>query len=495
MIRVLYATALAGSLALFLTACTELRPIPVPGDGAKNCRHFFEEMDRLVARHGVQDAGAARITGFPELRVDRFLASFADEDPAGEAYSAWVERMRRLDATARRIELRNLPPGASIRLQNHTPPGLPPQAAIDACGKALTGQRMQAPEERVRLLRRAKVPDSYSRWQRFLGLYVLTRWAIVEGISRVHRELREPFIRPPPSPPHGARTIRYAPRIKVDPDAASIAGILDKSAANPLRIPEPSGEDLDRLFTAFAPVFAVETMDGTDRIGAVRIDPRGESYVDVTRPVVYRFISHARMAGRPLLQLNYLIWFPARPPKSWLDIYAGRFDGLIWRVTLGTDGSPIAYDSIHPCGCYYLVFPGRGYQVVQPRDGSEPVLSPTPILPLRRGERLVLWVASRTHFIQGVTSERSMPRPMVYDWLDYDELRSLPGPDGRHRSLFDAQGLVPRSERSERFLFWPMGVPSAGAMRQWGTHAIAFLGTRHFDDPRLLEKLLRPLGE
>jgi len=40
-----------------------------------------------------------------------------------------------------------------------------------------------------------------------------------------------------------------------------------------------------------------------------------------------------------------------------------------------------------------------------------------------------------------------------------------------------------------------MGVPSAGAMRQWGTHAVAFLGKRHFDEPRLLEKLLRPLWE
>jgi hypothetical protein len=495
MIRVPSSTALAGALALLLAACVELRPALAPGDDAKTCGHFFEEMDRLVARHGVQDAGAARIEGFPELRVDRFLASFADENPAGEAYAAWVERMRRLDAAARRVELRNLPPSALIRLQGHAPPRLTPQVAIDACGKVLTGVRMQVPEERLRLLRRAKVTDSYSRWQRFLGLYVLTRWAIVEGISRVHRELREPFIGPPLNPSPSARTIRYAPGITADPDAAIIAGIIGKSSANPLKIPEPYGEDLDWLFAAFAPVFVVETMDGNDRIGTVRIDSRGEPYVNGVRPVVYRLVSHARMAGLPLLQLNYLVWFPARPSKGWLDIYAGRFDGLIWRVTLGPDGSPIAYDSIHPCGCYYLVFPGRGYKIVQPRDGSEPVLSPIPIPPLKRGERLVLRVASRTHFIRGVTPERSMSRATVYDWLDYDELRSLPAPDGRQRSLFDAQGLVPGSERSERFLFWPMGVPSAGAMRQWGTHAIAFLGTRHFDDPRLLERFLRPLWE
>jgi len=33
-----------------------------------------------------------------------------------------------------------------------------------------------------------------------------------------------------------------------------------------------------------------------------------------------------------------------------------------------------------------------------------------------------------------------------------------------------------------------MGIPSPGAMRQWGHHAIAFVGRRHFDDARLFEQ-------
>jgi hypothetical protein len=33
-----------------------------------------------------------------------------------------------------------------------------------------------------------------------------------------------------------------------------------------------------------------------------------------------------------------------------------------------------------------------------------------------------------------------------------------------------------------------MGIASAGAMRQWGHHATAFVGRRHFDDADLLEK-------
>ena len=45
-----------------------------------------------------------------------------------------------------------------------------------------------------------------------------------------------------------------------------------------------------------------------------------------------------------------------------------------------------------------------------------------------------------------------------------------------------------RDERAERFLFWPMGIASPGAMRQWGRQASALAGRRHFDDADLLER-------
>jgi hypothetical protein len=57
----------------------------------------------------------------------------------------------------------------------------------------------------------------------------------------------------------------------------------------------------------------------------------------------------------------------------------------------------------------------------------------------------------------------------------------------RQQSLYGPDGLVAGTGRSERFLLWPMGVPSAGAMRQWGHHATMFVGRRHFDDPGMVE--------
>ena len=76
--------------------------------------------------------------------------------------------------------------------------------------------------------------------------------------------------------------------------------------------------------------------------------------------------------------------------------------------------------------------------------------------------------------------------------LDENQLRALPWPAGGTRSAYDAAGLVPGSERGERWLFWPMGIASAGQMRQWGRHATAFVGRRHFDDPGLLDLYFEP---
>ena len=57
-----------------------------------------------------------------------------------------------------------------------------------------------------------------------------------------------------------------------------------------------------------------------------------------------------------------------------------------------------------------------------------------------------------------------------------------------HKSAFLPSGLISGTERGERFLFWPMGIANPGAMRQWGTHATAFVGIRHFDDADLIDK-------
>ncbi len=75
-----------------------------------------------------------------------------------------------------------------------------------------------------------------------------------------------------------------------------------------------------------------------------------------------------------------------------------------------------------------------------------------------------------------------------YEFRAYDALRSLLAPRGGTRSVFGPDGLIVGTDRPESWLFWPMGIANAGAMRQWGRHATAFVGRRHFDDADLLER-------
>ncbi|MDX1514853.1 MAG: hypothetical protein R3174_14035, partial [Gammaproteobacteria bacterium] len=267
------------------------------------------------------------------------------------------------------------------------------------------------------------------------------------------------------------------------------ARILHRAADNPLELPFPGPADRDRLLRAYAPVFEVDVAGDDDRIGWPALAPGGLPRVDTSRPVVFAYLSHTRFEGESLLQLNYVIWFPARPPGGPLDILAGRLDGFNWRVTLDRDGGPLIYDSVHNCGCYHLFVPGEKVRFTGAESAfEEPALIPQS-LPLAPG-RLVVRVASRTHYIQRAyfgapAGEES------YALADYDRLRALDTGRGGRRSLFDANGIVPGTERGERWLFWPMGIENPGAMRQRGRQPTAFVGRRHFDDPDLFSRYFR----
>lgn len=482
-------------LAIGLQACAVRQPpltLSIKPDAA-GCEGFFRDMDDRIAASDAADAGAARIADFPGLRTDRFLASFNGAALTEHAYADWLERLRRLDEAARLVEWRNLPNQAKSTLPLLTEQEVAEK--VSQCGQILKAQVLNSSNKRLLLRSKLQPPDAYSSWRRVFGLYFLTRWAIVGGVFQLHREMRAPFLNTSRAQSARGRMMNYAPPDSPAMRAEEVADILARSAANPLAIPEPSASQLEQLFAAYAPVWRIDTLSDNDRIGTVEIAVDGEARIDIQQPTVYRLPSYTRFGNQVLLQLNYSVWFPARPAKGLLDIYAGQFDGLIWRVTLRMDGRPLAYDSIHPCGCYYQIFPGEGMRVAQPLDGSEPILTPAPILTRQPGQRVAVKIAAENHFINGIASQQATVAVKKYHWQDYDTLRSLPISNDGHLSLFDEDGFLPGSERTERFLLWPMGVANAGAMRQWGTHAIAFLGKRHFDDPWLLHKLLLPLWE
>jgi hypothetical protein len=209
--------------------------------------------------------------------------------------------------------------------------------------------------------------------------------------------------------------------------------------------------------------------------------------VDTRRPTVFRRMSHTRFEGRTLLQLNYSVWFPARPASGDFDLLSGRLDGITFRVTLDDDAQPLIYDSMHNCGCYHLFVPTERLRRKPP--GAEHAELPLVAqrLALQKG-RVVLRIAHGSHYLQRVYFDASPGGGEVYAMADDDALRSLPLANGERRSLFGPDGIVVGSERGERWLFWPMGIAEPGAMRQWGRHATAFVGKRHFDEAHLIER-------
>ena len=447
----------------------------------RECADWYRHLDERVAASGVRDAQEARVPGFPYLRVSRLLAALrpaAQENDA--ALHALVDRMLALDLEARRYEILNLPAGQ-----------LPEQRdalqRTGKCGRLLSERDLANPALRELLLQRAEVADDYQAASRIAGLYWFTRIPFAAGVRRQEEETREVFRRAAADAPG---LLRYAPEPGRPLSQASAALLMKQAAANSLGIPEPAENDLNALLAAYAPSFEVEVRADYDRFGELRLLRNSVApSVDGATLAVYGHAAWTRYEGRVLLQLVYTLWFPERPPQSAGDILAGKLDGLTWRVTLAPDGEPLVYDSIHPCGCYHLFFP-TPRAVARPGPGGleEWMFSPQALPRVSDGERPLVRIASGTHYIERVGLVRGTDSLARYELRPYGELRSLVRYAGGRASVFGEDGLVPGTERPERLLFWPMGIASAGAMRQWGRHATAFVGRRHFDDADRFEK-------
>jgi hypothetical protein len=482
-------------IALLLNGCAGLSQVTIAPRSGVNaiCAQFFDAFDAAVQRVGVRDGEAAAIKDFPYLRVNRFLASFRDEVPTEPAFQAWVDRLQTADRTARKVEFMNLPEVERQFLQTSASALLPDGSLDDViqyCGNQLRARDLAEPLRRQQLLDTAIMPAEYKSWQRVVGIYPFSALAFAAGIRGWHKDTLQNFTRDITELPVAGQLVRYAPPAAQQYlTRAELAEILQRSAQNPLNIPEPDAGDQELLFTTFAPTLEVDVATDDDRIGTPHWGILNHAEIDARQPTIYRYISHTRYAGRNLLQLNYTVWFPARPKTGALDLLGGHLDGLTWRVTLTPEGEPWVYDSIHNCGCYHLFFLTRRAPL---RDQAE-TLEEQAFAPQHApetGPGLTLRIASRTHYIERVMEKPVESKQIIaYQWSDYSSLRSLPVQgDGERRSLFRQDGIVAGSDRLERYFFWPMGIPHPGAMRQRGRHATAFVGRRHFDDPDLFEK-------
>ena len=482
MVHVARRLGLAATLAVALVAagCSTLRPTGAHGAPADDCERWFEQLDAAVDAAGVRDAQDERIAGFAGLRIDRLGVALREQAAVDDAtFAAWLAHAATLDEVGRTVEIANLP-RTVFPLAENAPDAAAATARSSGCRDERVARWSRAqPGERARLLDAAQVPDRYVTSLRALGLYPLVRWPFFAGVARWQDDHTRAMARWAESPPAGLA--RFVP-----PAAASTAA--PEPPPDALGVPRPTLAQAARWLGAYAPVFEIETTGAYDAFGAPRWTSLHTPQVDTAQPVVYQRLAHTRVGGRVLQQLVYTMWFPERPRDGAFDLLGGALDGVIVRLTLAPDGRVLLMDTIHACGCYHLFFPAAGV-TARPDAPTriEWAFVPGPLPVLGPGERLVVRIASRTHYVSGLARDDGQPG-RTYALQPEDDLRRLPAPDGVTRSLYGPDGLVAGSERNERFLFWPMGIVSAGAMRQWGHHATAFVGRRHFDDADLLDR-------
>ena len=473
-----------------LAGCAPNPPRPPDDPAAVRCLEEYAALDAAVAEHGTTPSAPARIPGFPYLRVDRFLAGFRAQSLNPAETAAWLARLNALDQEARRVEWASLPKPVRAGLNRHHAPAEAVPASLTRCTVALRDADARDPDRLALIRERARVADDYDTLNQVLGVYPLTVLPVGFGIHRYQEEVRARFARPLADLPAQGILHRYG-----SPAVPPVAADVTTVPRDALGIPEPGSAQLETLFAAHAPVWEVDVVTDDDRPGTPYWRADGIPTVDSVQPAVYRYVSHARWRGEPLLQLNYLIWFAARPKTGAFDLLGGPLDGVLWRITLDRAGRPLLYDSIHACGCYHLLFPRPTLRLrTETAQWAEPPLAPQPAPAVGEGERVVVRLASGSHELQRMYADR--PGAVTgLDGREYAALYAVPVENGTPRNLFGPDGLVVGSERAERWLLWPTGVLSPGAMRERGRHAIAFAGQRHFDDADLLDRLFEPAEE
>lgn len=476
--------ALALLLPIAISGCSTLmgqRPQTPDGD---KCLELYTQVDARIEAAGVGDASYYRIPGFPYLRSDRYSASFAQQIPSMDAFWEWVGYLRANEDESREIELRNL------KMTNEESASL--LLDMRACGGWLRSWELEDAAFRDRLVAAAAVPDEYSTGQRVAGLYPLAVPFLKRGLAKDRSAAEAAFAAPLENPQAPSEMLLWKPQ--ANPQGEYEAGTIDlRSKPRDLlgRIGLLWSEVLHMAYT-HAPALWIETTGDYDRPGSPVHTSNGPD-VDVSRPVVYFLPGLTRFGGKSLLQLNYFVWFSERLPSAKGDGTAGTMDGLVWRVTLDEQGHPLLYDTARATGADHYAF------VVQPslqRRAEVPgsVVFPQPTAPAGDG---AVRLKTGTHSVVRLASAQEVgaSRQATYALKTYDELLTLPDPKGGTRSLFDPDGFIVGTERSERFWLWPSGLRNAGAMRQWTHHATTPVGRAHFDDPFLLERFfVTPAG-
>ena len=438
----------------------------------KGCHEEYAAMDARVDAAGVRDAAYYRVPGFPYLRTDRLMASFRNQITSVDEVGGWLRRMREMDQEAREFEYINL--GMSLQEQ-----AIQRDRFLN-CGRGLAGLELtDNPATYKRLLESVPPPDEYSQAARTLGLYPLAVPILRSRIAAEHARVKQEFSKPLAQLDAGGELMLWKVKPLKEPEL--LIKNFESAFIDELGFPGLVDSQWQALAEHYAPQLWIETRNDQDRPGTPVWTHDGVS-ADPAQPLVNYTISFARFGTWPVVQLTYFTWFKGAGKEHPLD-------GIMWRVTLDLYAKPLAYESLHTSGRAHYWFP---VQALERRPAAsyweEPALLPQEQVP---AESVALRLQSGTHALRRVLAadEASASSTHTYELRRYEDLYTLPLPEGGSRSLFGPDGRVPGTGGSDPNWLWASGVQAPGALRQYGHHATTYVGRQQFDEPFLLQSV------
>lgn len=452
---------------------------------------FFNELDTAVSQAGVRNASYFQVSGFPYLRANRFLVSLKGRLSNDAQKKQWVHWMQRLDIDARETEIQNLPASAVEKLAAGFEDGpgrkILHEKVIFYSNKLLAHDQLR-PDFYAVLQEAVHNSSEYSTVMQVFGLYPITSIPVALVTHSVLSEIAEWLQLPPDQLQTLGTLTAYGPAEFADFSIQDVHKILERSKQNPLGIPIPSETDQKTLLAVFAPIIIQDAAADYDKIGEV-VWGQKQLEINPDNAAAYYYFSHAFFKGEPILQINYVIWFPARSGPNSPRIERGLIDGLTVRISLSPDGSPFMADIMNNCGCYHFYVPRKEMiQKILPSPLAIDAFVPTWLPDNFPRQRLAIRLKSGWHQVENIGTGIISTRFISYKLIAYNQLEKLSRPDQANESMFTSKGIGKYSERIEPIILFPMGIPDIGSMRQRGHHAIKLIGRAHFDDPHLFDE-------
>jgi hypothetical protein len=451
---------------------------------------FFEVLDHWVDKADARNAAAFAVAGFPYLRTNRFLTGLKHELDTDIRKEQWIRWLQQLDLEARKKEIRNLPSETVVELARELGEEADRKILQDRVAEysEILLQHDKRRTDFFTILQEAVTnPDEYRTAYRVLGIYPITSLPVAVVTHRVQDEFKKWHHTPVDQLDIQGELIVYGPSQPKAYSQATAGIILKRSRKNALEVPILSAADEKILVAMLAPSIYQDQVQSYDRIGAV-VWQDGHVGIDLQQPTVYYYLTHARFKGQPVLQLNYVFWYSARdgPNSPWIE--RGPLDGLTVRISLDNDGLPFMVDIMNTCGCYHFYSPDqKRVKRIIPTPQEVDIFVPRwmpELFPLRR---LNIRINSGWHQVLHLGTENKPPVFLPYRLVAYDRLEMLPHSQDNYESIFNSRGIAKDSERVEFLIFFPMGIPDVGSMRQRGHHAVKLVGRSDFEDPDLFD--------